>query len=142
MSAFQMLAISLRGSFCQKTAILYIRSKTLPPVRQLLQEAIDGLHLHAPPSRSTAGHRRKVKCRLAPSPRAGKRTHPEATKLPSGLRCYSKEPSLATSGLGAAGSPLPALRASLTTQGQRILKEALTSVPPPPDERPQQTWVP
>lgn len=80
-SAFQMMAISLHGSFCRKTAILYILSKTPPPLRMLLQE---GSRWHSPagsPPTALPGHWKKVKCRLPPSPSAEKRTHQETTKL-------------------------------------------------------------
>lgn len=82
MSAFQILAISLSGSFCQKIAIPYIISKTLPPVRPLLLEAVDVDFT------STRPLLRGVKSRPSPSRPEQRNAHtqkpPNCTILPAG----------------------------------------------------------
>lgn len=75
-----MLAISLHGSICQKTAILYIISKTLFSQNAPARKVLDGIHLQALlPQPSWAVE--KVKGQLPPLPSAEKRTHQETSKL-------------------------------------------------------------
>jgi hypothetical protein len=93
-SAFQMLAVSLRGSFCQKIAILYQGSK-------ILQEAIDDCHCaKACPLHSSPGHWLKENCPSLLHP-AQRYTHSKTKKtIPLCLLPDSKEPSLISSVLG------------------------------------------
>lgn len=131
MSAFQRLAISLRDSFCRQTAILYIVSKTLSGK----QGVVDGIQLRAachgsPGTGWTASRLPYPAQRKTHTPRNHRTTPPCPQR-------DSWEPSLVIPGLQRAEShKLRSWRSPLQRKGQLILKQALTSLPLPPDKSP------